>query len=237
MNLPQNANKMKLTIILSISIISILLSVYISILIEQYVNPSIMKMNPIAINTFTNSDEIFTTTPMKKELFTKEEFETLTKQLIKEYIKTRYTITGSPYTMQIDLGIGDKEDISTHASKLKLPSLTGNNYNDTYKNFISGKNNDKEEITKLQNEKTTRSVRIIEEPYKYRDRWKTIVEFIYKTPTTNNLDEATRELWEINMEIDELTGFRNVERASPFLANNPSSLFGFKINWIEKIRK
>lgn len=235
-----NKNKeINIIMMIFISIVSMLISIYISLIIWDSLKEEKFKLLPIIIGNNKTSENRLEIIQMKKENINKEEFEELTKKLIKEYIKTRYSITGSKYTMQRDLGIGDKEDITTNGSKLKLPGLNniGNDYNQSYKSFISGKNNDKEEIERLEKEKTTRSVIIKKEPYRYKDRWKTEVEFIYKSPTTNNMKEATRETWEINMEIEDLTGFRSVERVKNFLKNNPSALFGFKVKWIERIRK
>lgn len=235
-----NSNKsgMILIFLSIIALISITFSILTGITLQKSLEPNNFQLNPVLIPEFQNTNTLFSTTPMKRTAFTPTELNDLTKKLIIEYITIRYTVTGSSYLSRINQGIGDTDFQSTNASVLKLPSLDKyNNYTSAYSSFISGKDNDMAKITKLLSEKTTRSVRILKAPYKYQDRWRTEVEFIYKTPSTNSITEATKEKWEIDMELEPLTGFRPMSTILNYLRNNPSSLFGWSVKWIYKRRK
>lgn len=240
MKLNSNASALSLIILSIFGTASILLSVFISNVLNQELESTNFKLNPIIISNFDNSKELFEITPLKSKAFSKLQIEDFTKKLIMEYITVRYTVNGSKYMMLRDLGINDKNENSIYASILKLPSynlLTGEYNNQAYQSFKNAKNNEYNEIIKLLNENTTRSVKITKEPYRYKDKWKTEVEFIYKTPSTNSLSEALKEHWEINMEIEPLQRFRNIPSVKNIVNINPSSLFEFKINTFEKIRK
>lgn len=235
MKLTSNNSLIFLIILSIISILSITFATFTSIVLNTSLGSRIFKINPIAIPKFNNSNSMLNILPMKSAVITKFQRDDFTKKLIMEYITTRYTVNGSKYAMMINTGIGDKSNNPYYGSILKLPSYIAitNSYTSAYNSFINGKHNDTEEIKKLTSEHTTRSVRIITEPYRYKDRWKTLVEFIYKTPETNFISEAPRERWEINMEIDDITG----RRLGSILPPSPSYIFGFEVKWIEKIRK
>lgn len=229
-------NSLVFLVILSIiSMLSITFSIFTSIVLNTSLDSRIFKLNPLVIPRFESTDSRLNILPMKSAVITKPQTEDFTKKLIMEYITTRYTVNGSRYSMMLNTGIGDNSNNPYYGSILKLSSYLArsDSYTSAYNTFISGKNNDADEIKKLMSENTTRSVKIITEPYRYKDRWKTLVEFIYKTPETNFLFDAPKERWEINMEIGDITGRRLGELLPPY----PSYIFGFEVKWIEKIRK
>lgn len=229
-------NSLVFLVILSIiSMLSITFSIFTSIVLNTSLDSRIFKLNPLVIPRFESTDSRLNILPMKSAVITKPQTEDFTKKLIMEYITTRYTVNGSRYSMMLNTGIGDNSNNPYYGSILKLSSYLArsDSYTSAYNTFISGRNNDADEIKKLMSENTTRSVKIITEPYRYKDRWKTLVEFIYKTPETNFLSDAPKERWEINMEIGDITGRRLGELLPP----SPSYIFGFEVKWIEKIRK
>lgn len=228
-------NSLIFLIILSLmSFISIMFSIFTGIVLNSSLEGNIFKLNPIVIPKFENSDAMLKVLPMKSAVITKALTEDFTKKLIMEYITIRYTVNGSGYMMMENTGIGDKSDNPLYGAILKVPSYIPetNSYNYAYNSFVSGRNNDTEEIVNLMSQNITRSVKILAEPYRYNDRWKTLVEFIYKNPDTNFLSEAQRERWEINMEVGNLRG-----RSLYSVPFNPSYIFAFEVKWIEKIRK
>ena len=225
-----------------ISSLIIIGNIFIAISLNQELENTNFKLNPIMIPKFNKSQKILEINPMKKFIFTKSQMEDFTKKLIMEYITVRYSVTPSTYLMQINTGI-DSPDNSLYGNILKLPTLRMDmNYNSyftqAHTSFTTGKTSDSEDIKKLMSENTTRSVRILRKPEKYKDKYKTIAEFIYKYPDNFSIKDAPKEIWEISMEIEPLTGFRPLTSVTPtMLTINPASIFGFQINTIEKIRK
>lgn len=229
-------NSLVVIILLSVvSMASILFAVFTGLVLNSSLDEGIFKLNPVVIPKFQNSDTLIQVFPMKSAVITKSQMEDFTKKLIMEYITTRYTVTGSQFSMMQATGIGADANSMLNGAILKFPSYlpATNSFNIAYNSFVSGKNNDADEIKNLMAQRITRSVKIITEPYRYKDRWKTLVEFIYKMPDTNFIADAQRERWEINMEIDELRGRRIGDELPPM----PSYVFGFNVKWIEKIRK
>lgn len=228
-------NSLVFLIILSLmSFISIMFSIFTGIVLNSSLESNVFKLNPVVIPKFENTDNMLKILPMKSAVITKHQIEDFTKKLIMEYITVRYTVNGSGYMMMENTGIGDKSNNPFYGAILKIPSYIPetNSYNFAYNSFVSGKNNDVEEISNLMSQNITRSVKILSEPYRYNDRWKTLVEFVYKNPDTNFLSEAQRERWEINMEIGNIGG-----RSLYSVPFNPSYIFAFEVKWIEKIRK
>ncbi len=229
-------NSLAMIILLSVvSTVSILFAVFTALNLNASLDEKVFKLNPVVIPKFQNSDKLMQVFPMKSAVITKSQMEDFTKKLIMEYITTRYTVNGSQFSMMRATGIGSDVNNMLNGAILKFPSYipATNSFTLAYNSFISGKNNDADEIRNLMAQNITRSVKIITEPYRYKDRWKTLVEFIYKMPDTNFIADAQRERWEINMEISELRGRRMGDEVPPM----PSYVFGFNVKWIEKIRK
>ena len=152
MKLNSNTSALSLIILSIFGTASILLSVFISNVLNQELESTNFKLNPIIISNFDNSKELFEITPLKSKAFSKLQIEDFTKKLIMEYITVRYTVNGSKYMMLRDLGINDKNENSIYASILKLPSynlLTGEYNNQAYQSFKNAKNNEYNEIIKL----------------------------------------------------------------------------------------
>ena len=138
MKLNSNTSALSLIILSIFGTASILLSVFISNVLNQELESTNFKLNPIIISNFDNSKELFEITPLKSKVFSKLQIEDFTKKLIMEYITVRYTVNGSKYMMLRDLGINDKNENSIYASILKLPSYnlsTGEYNNQAYQSF------------------------------------------------------------------------------------------------------
>ena len=235
MKITSNNSLVVLIILSVISMASMVFSVFVALVLNSSFDENVFRLNPVVIPKFQNTDNLIQLFPMKSAVITKSQMEDFTKKLIMEYITTRYTVNGSRIVMMRETGIGDTNDNPLNGVILKSTSYIPEtqSYSAAYNSFIGGKNSDAEEISKLMSQNITRSVRIISEPYRYKDRWKTLVEFIYKMPETNFIADAQKEKWEINMEIGEPRG-RNIYDALPPV---PSYVFGFQVKWIEKIRK
>ncbi|MDR1008980.1 MAG: hypothetical protein LBL52_01870 [Rickettsiales bacterium] len=180
----------------------------------------------------------FSATPLKMPALSAARREELLKKLIVEYIVARYTWTGSATESRRIFGGWGKDMAS--GSLFKLASLATFDperpdappYLAPYYDFMK----EKEEIRRLSESGTTRTVEITVPPRRYKDdMWIAEVEFVYKGPAVWNLAQANREKYELQMTIEPITDLRTPTAA--MLLNLPSAVFEWRIVWFKRVVK
>ena len=177
----------------------------------------------------------FDVLPLKIKNLTKKQQDEFIKLLIKEYIINRYSVNGSKFQMEKNLGIyNNLENLNTeNGILLKLPAfpVSSNQFYwyPSYNNFKTGNDGELKEIKDLMEQGITRTVEILTEPTKNTDWWTTKVKFIYKDKSVYQRSEAKSEIYQIDLFILPF-GIRN---NVPFITK-PSTIFVFQIEHIKK---
>ena len=199
-------------------------------------------INALVIPDYSATDDGFKIIPINYEALSNNERDRneFLRMLVKQYIVNRYTVSSRTEIMENNLGLSSLGDVRTglrYGSKLKRPAIMGidennqPNFSLSYRDFISGKDGERDEINQLLRDGVTRSVRIISEPQKVDDWIVTDVEFIYRTPTTHSLSEARKEVYRIAV-FCKLRGL-DFENMAQYDA---SSIFAFNVLYINKVK-
>ena len=172
---------------------------------------------------------------LKGNELTKKQQDEFIKLLIKEYIINRYSVNGSKYQMEKNLGIYNSLDnLNTpNGVLLKLPSLPIGAkqffWHPSYNNFKTGENGELKEIKDLMEKGITRTAQILTEPVKNGDWWSVKVKFIYRDKGVYNRKNAKIETYQIDLFLLPF-GLRG---RVPFITK-PSTIFVFQIEHIKK---
>lgn len=191
-----------LWIFIIVCFISITASLFIALSLSASLEDTNFTIDGIAVAKYKSTNDVISILPLKNSAI-KEQGDEFIKRFLTEYIVNRYTVSGNNLVMETNLGYKTPNSIEGNKGiLLKLPSRMIRNgmevWTGAYTDFIK---NDLPEITKLMNENTTRSVRIISEPKQIGDWWVTTVEFIYRNPTTYSFSIAKKEKYEIRLNI------------------------------------
>ncbi len=225
-----------LWIIVVISAISLMISLFSSVVFFNSLDGSNLKVDALIIPN-TNKTE---TMPINNNTYrlNKDEF---IEKFLTEYIVTRYTIVPSTYIMNNNLELNNlTSNINYNSGILKQASVVGTSlegstiWSDAYFNFINGKDGELQAIQELMKQNISRSVRIISKPKKENDWWVAKVEFIYKNPSTYSVSAARKEVYEIRMDISSSENIRPTTFA--FQYPNASSIFVIVVNYLKKTR-
>lgn len=211
-------------------------------LYDKISNDDLFKINSLVIPDYSQTDDGFRVMPINYEALKNNEHERdeFLKMLVKQYIVNRYTVNGRPQFMEENLGLNNLGNIGAglvYGAKIKRPAIRGRNergeveFEDSYKDFLSGRDGERDEINNLLRDGTTRTVRIISEPKKVGDWMVTDVEFIYKTPTTYSLKDAKKEIYQISM----VCRFAGLDFAN-MVRYDASSIFVFIVEYINKTK-
>lgn len=225
-------------IIVSLCFISIITACLASFVYFNKFDKENFNVSGFVIPSFVDTKNAFEIMPLNSGAGSSKQRDEFRRQLIKEYIVNRYTVNGSTFIMEQNLGFQSLNNpVDKNGSLLKNPGFIGFERDGTpvwrnaYTNFVNGNDGELAEINALLKEGTTRSVRILTEPVKSRDWWITKVEFIYKTPTTLSLSDARKELYQIAIS-SKLIGIDTAR----FNGKDASSIFGFNVDYIQKTR-
>jgi len=106
--------------------------------------------------------------------------------------------------------------------------------------FLSllGEGDDRNEIFQLRAAGSTRSVRFLSEPrrYRYRNRWIVDVEFIIRDRGVWDIKNARREKFEIHLDLD-TDGIFNFRSAEIAMSYGPSAYFEWRVNRVWRIKR
>lgn len=177
----------------------------------------------------------FDVLPLKIKNLTKKQQDEFIKLLIKEYIINRYSVNGSKFQMEKNLGIYNSlENLnSSNGILLKLPAypiMARQFYwRPSYDSFKNDKDGELKEIKDLMEKGTTRTVEILTEPVKNADWWTVKVKFIYKDKGIYKRKDAKVQIYQIDLFVLPF-GLRPVV---PFVSK-PSTAFVFQIEHIKK---
>ncbi len=198
-----------LWVLVILCFISITLGLFISLVFSDNLDSNKFNIEGIIVPEIKSTNKAINFIALKNNSITQANRTMFLQNMIKEYIVNRYTVVGSNYVMNKNLGLNKLDSSSlVYGYILKVPSSKGYNkegqkvWTDAYLNFLNKKDGELEEIKKLMKENTTRSVRILSLPKKEGDWWITDVEFIYKTPITYSFSEAKKEKYQIKMDIN-----------------------------------
>lgn len=172
---------------------------------------------------------------LKGNELTKKQQDEFIKLLIKEYIINRYSVNGSKFQMEKNLGIYNSIDnLNTpNGVLLKLPALPIGAkqffWHPSYNNFKIGADGELKEIKDLMEKGVTRTVQIITEPTKNADWWSVKVKFIYKDKGIYKRKDVKTEIYQIDLFLLPF-GIRN----KVLFKSKPSTIFAFQIEHIKK---
>ena len=225
-----------LWIIAFFCLVSVLISLFVSFVFSDNLSEDKFVIEGIMIPNVSNTEDNMQIIALTNQTTTSKEKNELLKNFLKEYIVNRYTVSGSAYEMQNNLGLQDLNSLSS-GFMLKYPSYRGikNNeilWTDAYENFKNGKDGELAEINELMKNNTTRSVRILGEPKKNGDWWSVPVEFIYKTPINYSVENTRREKYQIDLDII-AAGFRDIKSIKQGPA---SSIIKIYVMYIKKTK-
>lgn len=177
----------------------------------------------------------FDVAPIKTQYLSQKQQDEFIKLLIKEYITNRYSVNGSKFQMEKNLGIYNNLDNlnSQNGILLKLPAFPVNTkkiaWYPSYNNFRTEKDGELKEIKNLMEKGVTRTVDFVTEPVKNGDWWSVKVNFIYRDKGIYSRRNARIETYQIDLFILPFGLRVNV----PFITK-PSSVFVFQIEHIKK---
>ncbi|MCT4552452.1 MAG: hypothetical protein N4A44_02185 [Alphaproteobacteria bacterium] len=208
---------------------------------------------PKEIEIYSSSENMFNAIPMSNNISQEKKTQFIQK-LIKQYLITRYTINGNQFLMNKNMGemhLKHKKGCPrklvspiymwsmtfSDAGERKYPSVLGSGAkDDASQAWIEFLEKEVPDIKSKMNAGITRSVEILQVPYKDGDWWKTKIRLIYR-----NDIEFTREVYEdfnISMEVifapkdkkllkKEHYPFRLANLAESF--GDPYIMFGFHV--------
>lgn len=201
---------------------SIMTALFIAISFSSALDEDKFTIEGIGIAKYDSTADEFSIIPLKNNAITNEkQKQFFTKNFLKEYVTTRYTVSGDSLDMQQNLGYQTPNTLNGGLI-LKIPSYIQTSddgkilWTNAYNDFL---NNDLPEIKSLLNSNTTRSVRILSGPQKVNDWWVLTVEFIYRNPTTYALSIAKKEKYEIRINMKS-KGIRPTENINGIPAGN-----------------
>lgn len=177
----------------------------------------------------------FDVLPLKIKDLNKKQQDEFIKLLIKEYITNRYSVNGSKFQMEKNLGIYNSLDnLNTpNGILLKLPAFPIRAkqffWHPSYANFKDEKDGELKEIKDLMEKGVTRTIDILTEPVKNGDWWNVKVNFIYRDKGVYHKKNARIETYQIDLFILPFGLRGNV----PFITK-PSTIFVFQIEHIKK---